>query len=121
MAWPARWELQRELATLYLRAGMFKSSLHLFQGLRMWEDVVACLVVMNQRQRAAELIEERLKEQRTPDLLCMLGGLRQDESYFLEAWKLSGQCQTTPTPSSASPQPNLAPQGAMHLHPERSH
>ena len=71
--------------------GVVKSAQELFEKLEMWEDVIGCLVVMDERTKALALCRQELAKDRTPRLLCVLGDLTGDKDMYREAWALSGR------------------------------
>mmetsp|Transcript_10321 Transcript_10321/g.32889 ORF Transcript_10321/g.32889 Transcript_10321/m.32889 type:complete len:1110 (-) Transcript_10321:70-3399(-) len=91
LAWPALWELKRGLAQRYLELGVAGSALKIFEEVKLWEEAVDCLVIMDKRARAEELIRERLDVRPTANLMCVLGNLLQDPSWFEKAWEFSGK------------------------------
>jgi hypothetical protein len=86
----SRWSIQKELGEMYLGLGMVKNALAIFEPLELWDGVVSCMIVMGRKAEARRMIEERIARRETPDLLCLLGSLLSDDSYFLRAWELSG-------------------------------
>jgi len=91
LSWPAVWELKRGLAQLYYEVGAAGSALQIFEEVRLWEEAVDCLVIMDKRARAEKLIRERLAVEPTAHLMCVLGSLLQDEDWFSKAWEFSGK------------------------------
>lgn len=57
----------------------------------MWEDVIGCLVMMEERTKALALCRQELAKDKTPRLLCVLGDLTGDKDLYREAWALSGR------------------------------
>ncbi|GBG32346.1 Tetratricopeptide repeat protein 27 [Hondaea fermentalgiana] len=91
LAWPAVWELKRGLAALYREVGAAGSALQIYEEVRLWEEAVDCLVMMEKRARAEKLVRERLAVQPSAHLMCVLGGLLQDEDWYRKAWEFSGK------------------------------
>eukprot|EP00045_Choanoeca_perplexa_P011398 m.120645 g.120645 ORF g.120645 m.120645 type:complete len:837 (-) comp15618_c0_seq1:53-2563(-) len=86
---PPAWKLQRELGRVYNTLGVYRDALAIFQRLELWDGVVACYQALDQDQRAEDLVRQRLAQEETPDLWCVLGDLKQDVSFFDKAWELS--------------------------------
>jgi len=91
LAWPAIWDLKRGLAERYLEVGAAGSALEIFQQVRLWEEAVDCLVVMDRRTRAEELINSRLEVQPTANLYTVMGNLKQDPDWYRKAWEFSNK------------------------------
>ena len=86
---PPAWKLQRELGRVYNALGIYRDALAIFQRLELWDGVVSCYQALDQDQRAEDLVRQRLAQEETPDLWCVLGDLKQDTSFYDTAWKLS--------------------------------
>ena len=85
--------LQKEVAEKYMQMGMVLSSCELFRKLEMYDDCVECLAAGGQIARAKEMAQELLGSDLcvTPKLLCAIGDLYDDISYYKKAWKQSGK------------------------------
>lgn len=89
--YPAFWELQREHAILLGRFGLVKAAAEVFETLSLWDEVIDCHRLMGNVERARSLIEERLEtEGQRPRLLCAMGEVTRDDSWFVKAWEASG-------------------------------
>lgn len=115
--YPSILELQRELGRSYMELGMLESARELFESLRMYDEVISCLIVVEKEGSATRLIFEQLEAssrvalQRKAKLLCIMGDLRQGDvkplqddlitnyskwihdtpiDYYLAAWEISG-------------------------------
>lgn len=91
LAWPALWELKRGLARHYLDLGVAGSALKIFTEVKLWEEAVDCLVIMDRKARAEELARARLEIAPSPNLMCILGSLVKDHTWYQKAWELSGK------------------------------
>ena len=83
-------ELQRKSAELYMQNGSVLTSCDLFKQLSMYEECVECLAMAGLIGQAKEMALSLLKDhQETPKLLCVLGDLFNEESYYKRSWVLS--------------------------------
>ena len=48
---PTRWAMKKELAERFCSVGAIRSGQQLFEGLEMWEEVVACLQNMDEDEK----------------------------------------------------------------------
>ena len=85
------WELQQELARMFMRLGCVKTALEIFERLHLWEDVITCYNELQMRQRSAEIIRNLLEGGETPKLLCLLGDATDDVSCYHKAFELSNK------------------------------
>ena len=84
------WEVELVLIKLYRSLGCTKSALDIALRLELWEDIIDCYHSLNLRHKAAEVIQDKIKEKgESPLLLCMLGDATDDEDYYHQALKLS--------------------------------
>ncbi|TPX46005.1 hypothetical protein SeMB42_g03828, partial [Synchytrium endobioticum] len=87
---PPRWELEKELAERLVSLGVMKSALEIFQRLELWEDAISCMRSLGQAKQAEDLVKARLHiTPASPLLLCILGDIRKDPSYYQQAWEVS--------------------------------
>ena len=89
LVWPPVWRLKRGLADRYRELGVLAHALQLYQELRIWEDACNCLVSMDKRARAEQLVKERILISPSPYLYVVLGELTKDESLLEKAWEVS--------------------------------
>jgi len=66
------------------------SALQIFEELDMWEHVIECYKIMNRNDKAEEIVRSQLEINPTPLMWCILGDLKNDDSAYEKAWKLSG-------------------------------
>ncbi len=93
LAYPPRWELQRDLAIRYMRIGVYGSAAELFVLLEIWDEAVQCYAGMDMSGKAESIARQRLSDPvtATPQMWCALGDLTQNHpEYYEKAWKLSG-------------------------------
>jgi tetratricopeptide (TPR) repeat protein len=92
IAYPGWWELRKEFADRLVKLGALRSALEVYEGLEMWENVINCLVILEEEVKAEKVIREQLeRDPESPRLLCILGDLKRDPSYWQRAWDVSGQ------------------------------
>ncbi|CAB4020734.1 tetratricopeptide repeat 27, partial [Paramuricea clavata] len=87
---PARWEVQRELASLYIELGVTKSALDVYERLHLWEDVIKCYISLGRFEKAESVVRTQLSINETPKLWCLLGDVTKDEVHYRKAWDISG-------------------------------
>ncbi len=93
LAYPSRWELQRDLAMRYMRIGVYGSAAELFVSLEMWDEAIQCYAGMDMPGKAESIARQRLSDPVTaaPQMWCALGDLtRNHPEYYEKAWELSG-------------------------------
>ena len=87
LAYPAQYEIKRDLAHRYLRCQIFNSALNLFKELEMWDEVVTCYQLLQKPKRAELLVRERLaKGEESPYMVCALADLTSSEELYERAW-----------------------------------
>ncbi|KAJ2760909.1 hypothetical protein IWQ57_006185, partial [Coemansia nantahalensis] len=92
LAMPSQWELERELAGMFMELGVVRSALDIYERLQMWDEVVRCYVMLGQTEVAEQVVRRELDT--SPDsakLWCVLGDLKRDPEMWLRAWDVSGQ------------------------------
>jgi len=89
LAWPPVWRLKRTLGDKYMELGVMASALKLFEELCMWEEAVNCLLRMDLKSRAENLIRERLAVRPSANLWCCLGDVLEDHLHYHTAWEVS--------------------------------
>lgn len=88
--YPSEWELDRQQGRLFASLGAFKTAATIFERRSMWDEYVACLMQLGERQQAENLILDQLERQpANPKMLCLLGDLREDASFYERAWEVS--------------------------------
>eukprot|EP00753_Platysulcus_tardus_P003093 PLAT12258.1.p1 GENE.PLAT12258.1~~PLAT12258.1.p1 ORF type:complete len:1031 (-),score=541.70 PLAT12258.1:65-2932(-) len=90
LPFPLRWELLRKLADRYLKMGVGRSALQIYEQLQLWDDVVTCYTLLGQKKKAEALVREQLALRETASMLCALGELTGETEHFERAWELSG-------------------------------
>jgi len=90
IAYPAQYELKRDLAVRYLRCQVFVSALNYFRELELWDEVVTCYQLLDKPHRAEMVVREQLQEAgETPYMLTSLADLTGKLDLYTQAWELS--------------------------------
>eukprot|EP00879_Flechtneria_rotunda_P017593 GHRR01018443.1.p1 GENE.GHRR01018443.1~~GHRR01018443.1.p1 ORF type:complete len:607 (+),score=293.02 GHRR01018443.1:146-1822(+) len=87
--WPL---LKKELAEFYIALGFVGAALKIFESLEMWDQLILCYQLLDKKQVALELVQQRL--QVTPDnakLWCVLGDIQQQDQHYEKAWQVSNR------------------------------
>lgn len=88
---PSKWDMERELANRFVSLGVLRSALEIFERLEMWEEVVSCYQMLEQPQKAKEVLSRLMEEDpESPKLWCILGDLEQNPDHWRKAWEVSG-------------------------------
>ncbi|KAI9323488.1 hypothetical protein BX666DRAFT_1847170 [Dichotomocladium elegans] len=88
---PSKWEMERELARRFVSLGVIRSAKDIFERLEMWEEVVSCYQMLEEPNKAKEVLSQLLKADPTsPKLLCILGDVEQNPDHWRKAWEVSG-------------------------------
>ena len=91
--YPLRYWQHFELGEMWMKLGAVASALEMFEKVEMHEEAIECLMITEQMNKAREMALERLRVAETPRLLCTLGDITGEESYYLRAWEVSsGRC-----------------------------
>jgi tetratricopeptide (TPR) repeat protein len=90
LAWPPRWDLQRQCADRYRKLGAGRAALALYEELALWDDIIQCYVAMDRVKRAAKLVRQRLAVDPTPYLYCILGVVTDADEPFRTAIEVAG-------------------------------
>jgi len=85
------WEIRKELAGYYLGTGMVKTASSIFEDLELWDEAVSCMIVMGQKKKAVKRVRDMIETKSSPELLCLMGALTKEDSYFHKAWKMSDE------------------------------
>ncbi|KAJ2001365.1 hypothetical protein GGI04_003769 [Coemansia thaxteri] len=89
---PSQWEFERELANQFMKLGVVRSALDIYERLNMWDEVVSCYVLLGQIEVAQRIITEQLELfPDRPKLWCVLGDLKGEPAHWQHAWEISGQ------------------------------
>ena len=89
VAWVPIWKLKKQLGERYMELGVAGNAYTIFEDLQMWEQAVDCLIIMDRRAKAEEMVREQLKERPTPNLYCVLGNLLDSPEWWIKAWEVS--------------------------------
>lgn len=88
---PPEWELDRAQGRLFAALGAYRTAAAIFERREMWDEHIACLIQLGERQAAEDLLNGRLRERpRDSKLLCILGELKDDPALYEKAWEVSG-------------------------------
>jgi tetratricopeptide (TPR) repeat protein len=70
--------------------GVVMSALEIFERLQLWEDVVSCYQLAGKLQKAETIVEQQLDiHPNNPKLLCIMGDLKGDLTWYEKAWQVS--------------------------------
>lgn len=87
---PPEWELDRCQGKLFARLGAFRTASEIFERRHMWDEHVACLVQLGERQKAEELLTRIIaQEPGNHQMICILGDLWEDPALYERAWETS--------------------------------
>lgn len=67
------WKVKALYADLLLNIGLTKEALEIYKDLDLWEEIVVCYSIVNDRKKAADVIREQLAKNPTAKLYCLLG------------------------------------------------
>jgi hypothetical protein len=81
----------RELAKSYMGMGVFISAYELLLEVELYEDCVLSLFLGGRASQAEKLASETLTKSKvaSPGILCLLGDIKKDRTYYLRAWEES--------------------------------
>jgi tetratricopeptide (TPR) repeat protein len=80
----------RELAKNYMSIGVFLSAYELLSEVELYEDCILCLFSGGRQTQAEELAEQQLaKGEQSPAILCLMGDIKKDHTYYERAWETS--------------------------------
>lgn len=89
---PLQVTLKKELGEAYVSMGLVGEAMQLFEQLELWDELIICYRLLDQKVAAEQLIRNRLES--TPNdakLWCTLGDLTMDDDFYRHAWEVSGQ------------------------------
>ena len=88
------WGVKQELANNYQKIGVFMSAFELLKGIGIFDEAVKCLFMAGRQQQAVEMAEELMKGDTSKfkkfDLMCLMGEMKRDHTWFEKAWEESG-------------------------------
>ncbi|KAF7432635.1 hypothetical protein PC9H_004577 [Pleurotus ostreatus] len=84
---PSKWELERELALQFLKLGVVKSALEIFERLEMWEEVVKCWGSLDKPEKAKAIVRDLLegKKDEAENVIIHGKDLSKDRRVYLDA------------------------------------
>eukprot|EP00727_Mastigamoeba_balamuthi_P010689 m51a1_g6242 hypothetical protein (773) ;mRNA; f:14739-17992 len=88
---PHIWDLKREFGHRLYEAGDSTGAFKLFEELEMFEEMVKCLLSSGKKDKAEEIARSRLQLSESPEMICMLGDVTDDPSWYARAWEVSGK------------------------------
>lgn len=83
------WDLEKDLAKLFMSLGATSSALEIYLRLHMWNDAILCLIMTGRGEEAKKLVYEQLQMNETPRLWCLLGDILGDSASYEKAWETS--------------------------------
>ncbi|CAO3662804.1 unnamed protein product [Rhizopus stolonifer] len=87
---PSKWEMERELARRFVSLGILRSAADIFERLEMWEDVISCYQMMEQPQKAKQILQRLMDESPdSPKYWCILGDLEAEPAHWIKSWEIS--------------------------------
>ncbi|KAG2230505.1 hypothetical protein BDF21DRAFT_409801 [Thamnidium elegans] len=87
---PSKWEMERELARRFVSLGVFRSAAEIFERLEMWEDVISCYQMLEQPQKAKDILKNLMeKKPDSPKYWCILGDLEAEPEHWRKSWEIS--------------------------------
>lgn len=87
---PSKWEMERELARRFVSLGVIRSAVEIFERLEMWEDVISCYQMLEQPQKAKDVLKHLMEENpNSPKYWCILGDLEAEPEHWHKSWEIS--------------------------------
>ncbi|KAI7878393.1 uncharacterized protein EV154DRAFT_525111 [Mucor mucedo] len=87
---PSKWEMERELARRFVSLGVIRSAAEIFERLEMWEDVISCYQMLEQPEKAKDILKNLMeKNPNSPKYWCILGDLEAEPAHWLKSWEIS--------------------------------
>lgn len=107
LPYPPCYKLKRELALQYLKLGLAKSALQLFEELELWSEIIQCYQVIGDQLKGQQVIQSQLEQLRArresapvstrrgdqteAELLCLMGDLTGVKDWYEQSWSVSQQ------------------------------
>jgi tetratricopeptide (TPR) repeat protein len=91
--YPNSWGVKLELAKNYETIGICMSAFELVKSVGLDEDAVKYLFMAGRETQAIELAEKLFKEDeenKNFNIMCLLGEMKRDHTWFQKAWDESG-------------------------------
>ena len=94
LLYPPLHRLKAEIGDLYLKLGVARSALAIFEELEMWTDAIAAMQICGDDDKARNLIRTRLESDGdNPELLCLMGdvsGTKAEQvANYTKSWEVS--------------------------------
>lgn len=92
--YPPVHRLKAEIGDLYLKLGVARSALAIFEDLEMWTDAIAAMQICGDDEKARGLIRSRLESDGdNPELLCLMGDVSATKAekveHYTKSWEIS--------------------------------
>mmetsp|Transcript_32157 Transcript_32157/g.49179 ORF Transcript_32157/g.49179 Transcript_32157/m.49179 type:complete len:251 (-) Transcript_32157:526-1278(-) len=90
--YPMSWGVKQELAENYQKIGIFMSAYELLKSIGVFDQAVKCLFMAGRQQQAVEMAEDLMKSEfkfKKYDLMCLMGEMKRDHTWFERAWEES--------------------------------
>ena len=87
------WGVKLELARNYQQVGIFMSAYELVKSIAMDEEAVKCLFMAGRQTEAIKMADEMMNSGsglKNYNLMCLLGEMKKDHTWFTRAWEQSG-------------------------------
>ena len=82
----------RELAKDYMKMGVCVSAYEMLREVELYEDCILAMFMAGRISMAEELANERISLcANQPTILCLLGDIKKEPSYYTQAWEVSSQ------------------------------
>jgi tetratricopeptide (TPR) repeat protein len=90
--YPMSWGVKLELARNYEKIGVHMSAYELLKTIGMHEEAVRSLYLAGREGRAIAMVDELMatSEIKNYNLLCLVGDMKKDPSWYEKAWEESG-------------------------------
>ena len=89
--YPPRWSVKKELADSMMRIGMLRTAANVYEELGLYKEMVECYVAQDEDEEAEKIVRAQLAKERSPYMLCIMGFIKNDVSWYEAAWEESGQ------------------------------
>ncbi|PIK37252.1 putative tetratricopeptide repeat protein 27 [Apostichopus japonicus] len=86
---PPKWDMEKELASLFMDLGSTSAALEVFYRLQLWQDVVDCYKRLGKAEKAIKVIKDQLDIKETVVMRCLLGEVTGKKEHFEQAWEFS--------------------------------
>ena len=72
-----------------MKIGVYVSAYEMLREVELYEDCILAMFMAGRSGLAEELANERLQKSKIaqPNILCLLGDIKKDTSYYEKAWE----------------------------------